>query len=129
MKLYPPLHHYKNLIESTVNDPILKSVIVTAKSNKLIISCTHDLSTLAIVVIYHHCVNANETLELSTIVFNANGNQTEASIGITSGCYHIAVFGVTPEYRIEESPTKVDCITVTVYNGKLAAYTYAWLHV
>ena len=97
---------------------VLRSVIVTAGPTKRIILCTHHKNVQGIVVIYHQCADTNKNLELSTVHFNTRvgQNETMASVSVEAGCYHVAVFGVSAEYRVEESPAKV--VQITVYNGK-----------
>ena len=95
-------------------------MIVTGGSNKVVVLCTHHLNVQGIVVIYHRCIDTNESLELSRVYFSIDQAETVASISVEAGCYHVAVFGVTAEYRIEESPANVT--RITVYNGKPCSF-------
>lgn len=94
---------------------VLKSLTVSSVGNKLVISPrTVSQNAQGIIVIYHECNGNNNSLILSTAYLNINSfkNDTMVTINVKPGCYHIAIFGVTGGYRVEESAAKVVCINV-----------------
>lgn len=100
-------------------------MIIKTTTNKLIISSTLHCDAQGIVVIYHRCIE-NKSVILSTVhhsSITSNQNQTIISVesDVDAGCYHVAVFGLTMEYRVEEMPVKVACVRVS--NGMLQ-YSY-----
>ena len=91
----------------------MKSLTVSTIGNKLVISLgTVSQSTQGIIVIYHKCNENSKSLILSTAYFNSHENDTMVTINVRPGCYHVAIFGVTRGYRVEESSTKVACVNV-----------------
>ena len=92
---------------------VLKSLSVSTLGDKFVISLrTVSQNTQGIVVIYHECNENNNSLVLSTAYFNSYENDTMVTIDVKPGCYHVAIFGVTGAYRVEESSAKVVCIHV-----------------
>lgn len=95
---------------------VLKSLAVSSMGNKLVISPrTVSQNAQGIIVIYHECTGNNNSLILSTAYLNfinSFKNDTMVTINVKPGCYHIAIFGVTGGYRVEESAAKVVCINV-----------------
>ena len=102
------------LTESGITESsVLKSLTVSTLGNKLIISLgTVSRSTQGITVIYHECNENSKSLILSTAYFNSHKNDTMVTINVRPGCYHVAIFGVTYGYRVEESLAKVACVNV-----------------
>ena len=88
-------------------------MIVSTLENKLVVSLkTVTLGITGIIIIYHECNENNKSLILSTAYFNSYGNHTVVTIDVKPGCYHVAIFGVTEGYKVEESSAKVVCINV-----------------
>ena len=96
-------------------------MIITTTTNKLIVSSTFHCDAQGIVIIYHQCI---ESIILSTVHHSvtSNQNQTITSVGVDPGCYHVAVFGLTMEYRAEEMPAEVSCVRV---NNGMLQYRYS----
>ena len=84
------------------------SVNVSTTTNVLTVSSILHPKAQGMVVIYHQCIYANESVVMSSICVSSNENQTAVvSIHVNADCYHVAVFGVTADYSIEESPAAV----------------------
>ena len=91
----------------------MRSVTVSTLENKLVILLKRvDENTQGIIVIYHECSENSKNLILSTAYFNCYENHTMVTVNIKPGCYHVAIFGVTEGYTVEESSAKVVCIDV-----------------